>query len=327
MTFTLFVGDTGDYLGEHARQHDATAQLIDHHNYLQYINGQAHGTGYTSLGDLPKISSQGSVMQALIERASDVYLVEPKIWSDHRDEFDHWDSRRLIIYYLWEANRRRDNLRSPLGLTSWRRTRYLEDLPQRPSRDPVIWIAGCSISHGVGVADHERYGDVISQNLGLPAVFLTRGGTGIDWSANQILRSDIQPRDIVIWGLTSEYRFAGWSSDHHRLRHINAHSQETSDLRTLGSNLEHRVYSAVSNIHAVVNFCQRISARLMLLPTICTETLRLELHDCPAYHEPPYQHQWVDLGDDNQHPGVKQHRAWADFLLEKIGGSKTQRQP
>lgn len=326
MTFTLFVGDTGDYLAEHARRHDATAQLINHGNYLQYINGQAHGTGYTSLGDLPKIDDQTSVLQALIERASDVYFAEPKVWSDHSAVFDHWDSRRLIVYYLWEANRRRGNLRSPLDLLTWPRSRYLDVLPGRPTQNPVIWVAGCSISHGVGVAANERFGEVLSQQLGMPAVFLTQVGTGIEWSANQIIRADIGADDIVVWGLTSEYRYAHWNSDLHRLQHVNAHGRETSDMRALGNNLEHRIYTAVSSIHAVVNFCQRIPAHLILLPTLCTETLRLELQDSPVYHEPPYQHQWIDLGTDNLHPGTRQHQIWADFLLENIHGSKTQRQ-
>lgn len=320
MSYSLFVGDVGEYLSVRAKQHDPSAVLIDRDNYHLYLNGESTGTGYVSLGDLPKIDNKQSVMHDLIDHANEVYLAEPMSWSDASDTFDHWESRRLIIYYLWEVNRRRGNLRSSLPLLHWKNTQYLDASPQRLTRDPMIWIAGCSISHGVGVVFEERYGYQVSQKLGIPAAFLTRSGTGIEWSANQIMRSDVRSGDIVIWGLTSEYRFARWNSDRHRLQHINTHNMQTSDLRTIGEGLEHRIYSAVASVHAVANFCEKIQVRLILLPLICTETLKLELHDCPYYHEPPYQHQWLDLGDDDLHPGPRQHQLWADFLMDTIHG-------
>jgi len=319
MALTLFVGDSGEYLADHARRHDSKSVLIDHNNFSQYLRSHdTNITAYTSLADLPKIDQSSSVMHDLIHLASDVYYHEPMTWSDHTKVFDHWSSKRLLEYYLWEVDRRKHNLRTDLDLRSWKDTLYLNQLPPRTTHDQILWIAGCSVSHGVGVNNDQRFGALLSQTLDRSVVWLTRSGSSIEFAADQILRSDIKADDIVIWGLTSEYRFCRWNSDKKKLDHHNPHSLETSDNRSMGTDLEQRLYISLRSVHSVINFCHKLSAKLIMLPILCTETLRLALHDCPVYHEPQYRPSWLDLGTDGIHPGPRQHQYWAEFLLEKL---------
>lgn len=202
-----------------------------------------------------------------------------------------------------------------LKLPSWKINQYVSLVDQRYGKDPQLWIAGCSIAHGVGVANPEKFGSLIAEKLGLPASFLTQSGSSIPWAADQILRSDLRSGDILVWGITSEYRFCVWDKEMH---HYNPHSFKTSEDRTIGNNLENMVHRAVTSIHQVINLCEKSHVKLMLLPILPTELLRLLFHDCPNWFDPGYRVEFVDYGTDMIHPGPKQHGLWADFCHDII---------
>ena len=66
---------------------------------------------------------------------------------------------------------------------------------------PVLWTAGCSVTHGMGVSESERWGNILSEYLDMPEISLSMNGASIKWTADQILRSDIKRGDVVVWDL------------------------------------------------------------------------------------------------------------------------------
>ena len=88
---------------------------------------------------------------------------------------------------------------------------------QRKTAGQQIWIVGCSYAHGNCLEYiNQRYGQLVAEYYHLPVSFLTKPGSSIDWACDQILRADINPGDIVIWGITSVNR-CSWVDDNHEL--------------------------------------------------------------------------------------------------------------
>ena len=71
-------------------------------------------------------------------------------------------------------------------------------------------------------------------------------------------------------------------------------------------------------MHQVVNFCSKISARLILLPIICSEQLQMLVCDLDEYYQLPYQTKFLDFGADGIHPGPTQHQIWADIIYKHL---------
>lgn len=308
----LFVGDNDESLAHRAKAHDQSALLIHSNNVNKFLAGDIKVfVAYTALADLPKITEKHNVFFDVLDRAGTIYYCPPHTWSDQQTGFDHWSSQRITEYTLYEIHRQKNNVHG-LDLSAWSNNAYIELADLRQIDSPQLWIAGCSIPHGVGVEHSEKIGSVLSKTLSLPVSHLTKGSSGIPWAADQILRSDIRSGDTVVWLVTSEYRFCYYDK---KLQHLNPHTFQRSEYRSIGNNLEDMLYRAVTAVHQVMNFCEKIQARLIVLPTLSSETLRLCLHACPHWHAPRYHYGFVDLGSDGVHPGPQQHAEWADFCL------------
>jgi len=311
----LFVGDIDDSVRNRAVEYDSSAFLIDSSNVDHVMkSGMVDLVAYTSFADLPKITETRNVFFELLDLATEIYYVRPARWSDHKDEFDHWSNQRITEYFLSKIDQKKKNIHG-LELSSWKNNQYLSLADQRCGDVRQLWVSGCSIAHGAGVESQEKFGSLLAEKLNLPASFLTKGGSGIPWAADQILRSDMRSGDIFVWGITSEYRFCVWDKE---LHHYNPHSFHASQNRSIGTNLENMIYRAVTSIHQVINFCQKSNVRLILLPIIPSETIRLLFRDCPDWYDPGYQIGFVDYGTDKIHPGPKQHSLWADFCYDII---------
>jgi len=309
---TLFVGDNGEYLADHAKLHDNTAFLIDFSNWKKILKNHSPKdkfTAYTSLSDLPKIDRDISVLWELLKIADTIYYIPPDVWSDYSKNFSWANQKTLLEFYLYQCQISKKNVIG-LDLEYYKNSDYLNLVDKRSNNDPSLWISGCSISHGVGVDKKERYGYLIGKSLNRPTSHLTQGGSSLEWQADQILRSDIRSSDIVIWGLTEENRspladngqIISWPDD--TIAHIEYRLHET------------RYYKAITSVFQVINFCDKIGCCLILLPIICTEKLQMNLLHLDCYIQTPYQVKFLDLGTDNLHPGARQHQFWADFCLD-----------
>ena len=81
---------------------------------------------------------------------------------------------------------------------------------------------------------------------------------------------------------------------------------------------ETRLYLATISFHQVANFCEKIGAKLMAVPILCSEALQLILHNNPNYYQIPYMVNFLDMGTDGEHPGPKQHQWYADQISKII---------
>jgi len=321
MTINLFVGDCNDGLSVDAKNFDATAYLLDHSNFEQYLNlSDKNVTVYTSAADLPKISKDRAVLYEVLQKADSIYYRPPTVWSDHNPEFSLRNQQQITEYFLYLVNQEKNNV-DGLNLISYTNTPYLKLLSRRSSNDSQLWIAGCSVTAGAGVSPDEKYSTIISQKFNNNFLDLSKSGASLEFSADQILRSDIRKNDIVVWGLTSEYRTPYWDrptqqATHFVLKNYNfLKPSATTDLTD-----ETRLYKAIISVKQVANFCEKIEARLIVVPIICSEALQLLLCNEAFYYQFPYQPRWADIGTDDVHPGPKQHQWYAEHINNIIKG-------
>ena len=200
---TIFIGDTDESVRICAQEYHSSAQLLNHSNYKEFIvlSLDQDSVVYTSLGDLPK---DLNIVYNILCLADQIVYCPPTQWSDNRllnftDPGTCTNGLTEILLLLLPKSIQIVNLNpeipDPMPLTDTRKC-----------KETQLWIAGCSISHGVGVDLTERYGHLLSTELNMPCSFLTRPGSAIDWAADQLLRSDIRKNDLVVWGITNPER-------------------------------------------------------------------------------------------------------------------------
>jgi len=333
MTINLYIGDTNIELAKTALAADPRAFLIDHSNCVEFLNNPPVGaTVYTSIGDLPKISKNNSVIYKLLDLADNIYYCPPDVWSDNKSlDFKNITNslQGLTESILYDFKKQKNNVHN-LDLSHYSSQLYTSLVDTRKTNCQQLWIAGCSISHGVGVESTQRYGQLIADSLNLPVSFLTSGGSSISWAVDQLTRSDIRANDIVILGLTEESRFPYWTTSG-KVWHIQSNYQKQIKqlpFTNLSTNIIDRLitdencfYQSAIRIYQLINFCNRLNINLLIFGLICSTTLSLYLHDLSNfinYKNFKSPNNLYDLGTDNKHPGPKQHQLYADFCQSAL---------
>jgi hypothetical protein len=322
MTITLFVGDCDESLSIEAKKFDKTACLLDCSNFEKYLaSSNEFTTVYTSIADLPKISTDRVVFYEILQKADKIYYKPPAVWSDHNSEFLAHSQQQLTAYFLYLVNQEKNNVVG-LDLSSYESNSYLNLQSQRICNDSQLWVAGCSITAGVGVNLEETYTVKIAENFNNQFSDLSQGGSGLEFAADQILRSDIRKGDTVVWGLTSEYRAPYWDRPSRQVKHLIANNFDYRKATPANDITdETRLYKAVTSFNQVANFCTKIGARLIAVPILCTEALQLLIKDHSCFYRLPYRPGFIDVGTDKIHPGPKQHQWYADqinTIIKKI---------
>ena len=328
MTIKLYVGEIGSDLAQQARADSTSAWLINSENYTTFLNLSKINDSvcYTSLGDLPK---NLTIFNKIVNYADVIVYSPPKIWSDQKeiDLDDVTSSIQGLTEFLLHINNKIKQNVTNLNLSTYSDSQYLTLSDVRKHKNTQLWITGCSISHGVGVSETEKYGYILGQKLQLPVTYLTGGSTSILWQADQILRSDIVKNDIVVWGLTSENRLSLWS-DHNKLIHLTAQPtqtkiQETNFSKKIIDQLlvsKTNFYHAIQSINQVINFCNKIQAKLLIVGLLSSDNLTMHLHNTKEYikYHNINSFDSIDLGTDNTHPGPMQHQLYANFCYSKL---------
>lgn len=198
----------------------------------------------------------------------------------------------------------------------------------RPIDGTVLWTAGCSITEGAGVAHSERWGMLLSERLNLPEISLAKNGSSIFWSADQILRSDIREGDTVVWGLTNISRVEvakNWNFDSKTILEYLATKKEHQYWTVDYFESETQVLKALRNILQVINFCQKLKAKLYLANILDITWLGVMLKDFKNFIDltqnlPVHGNtiKFIDLGTDNDHPGPNQHQQYAEAIYNFI---------
>jgi hypothetical protein len=323
---TLFVGDVTDDVRYQAQATDPTAQLITEEN----CKNLTASTYYVSLGDFTSLREFADTLDQ-----ADTLIYSPPndmIWSDNSNA--NWLKTWTEFFLLYFHGKKKvinihlielpvDDIQAMTDLSDKRQT----DKEQ-------LWIAGCSITDGVGVTDDQRYGKLLANKLGQQVSFLTKSGSSIPWAADQILRSDIRKGDTVIWGLTSFDRLLYYKNKKLHGLTVNQYLENPDwekvfplDRLTDENNIRHNL----CNIQCVINFCNKISADLYLFGILTGhENVKWLMHLENFYQ---LRGRWgqdidelfLDLGTDNHHPGPVTNNWYAETMFNLISDAKSRR--
>jgi hypothetical protein len=331
---TLFVGGASQHLAMVALDHDPTAWLLDLSNCHQWLDtAYDHDvTVYTSVSDIPQ--RYQTFWQILMSATEIVYVPETE-WVSHNQQ------RR--IYEV--TDREQGLLESFVIQASYHRpVRGLEHINtqvaaldlagRRCSEQPQLWAVGCSNTKGTGVEPAQTWAQQLCHKLSMPVTVLAKGGASMPWAADQIIRSDIRAGDIVVWALTSARR-QNWFHENQSVC-INAlwydeqgqHGEQVFPSRLLLG--EHPVLASMQAVEQVKNFCRITGAKLYMFNTIPVDA---DLDQFVSRHSNFYHLginffindktgqrilKYIDLGNDNKHPGPQQHQHWANQLHKII---------
>lgn len=326
---TLFVGDVDESLGVAAKNHDASAFLIDVSNYEQFLTTKfdSNITAYTSLGDLPK---NLEIFYTVATKATKIVYCPPTKWSDNL-ELDVTDPNVSIK-----------------GLTEHLLLCICDVVPvenielcyltptvnplldNRVSEGPQMWFVGCCMTEGVGVYPSERYGQLVTEKLNLPASFLAKAASPMYSTADQILRSDIREGDTVVWGITcTELTIYVEDGSMRRVTPLSYLTYPDIERR-LPIRLmydETNFYTQLYAIEQIINYCQQRKINLLLIGLLISPNMLRFLKTKDNFFNYPYEldfsddsyaKKFLDYGTDDMHPGPEQHKLFADFVLKHL---------
>jgi hypothetical protein len=313
---TLLVGDIGFYLSIEAKKINKNALLLDNFNYKRIID--TNGVYYTSIGDITVVEHFCEVLMA----ADEVIFSPPTgNWSD-KEAIDKLKDKRFTmetetkehlyqLHWIKKISIKNLVIRFPNFKNKWQVT-------PRISAGPQIWNIGCSITAGNGVEKHQRYGEIIGKKLNMPVSILAYEGSSLIWAADQILLADVLPGDIIIWGLTSLHRYS-YALHNDRFYHVNFEFYKNYPLLKKIVPIDwsasmDNLYHSLNSISIVKNFSNKIDAKLLLLEVLPQDLIEEHIE----FTKTTPIEKWVDKGDDNQHPGPRQHEIFAQIALDAI---------
>lgn len=322
----IYVGDITDEPRISVKKESEHAALITSKN----CHNLQPGVYYLSLGDLPGIKE----FVETLSQADVIVYSPPETWSDSKNDHES-GMRRWTEFYLQFFNDKKLVISSK---NLKKQNDFLKLVDHRQSHDPQLWIAGCSISHGIGVMPHERYGMILSKELKLPCSFLTQPGSSIIWAADQILRSDLRSGDILIWGLTSTNRLPYLLEN--KVVHVNINNYKNFLMEKKGMVISERlldeddlIYQCVTSVHRVLNFCGKIDVDVYFAGILVHDRLLPHLLSLPNYTQfygyPGIDpdNLFIDIGSDGTHPGIQTHQWYAQTLLQKIKNRQANDKP
>lgn len=315
---TIFVGDVSEDLRLAAQHADAQARLITESNWQNL----SAGTYYASLGDFSSLK----VFVDTLEQADTLIYSPPAQWSDSRQDHSYmkiWTE----FYLLYFKNRKHVVMNYNKILPQQESVDRLALSDHRKSNDPQLWIAGCSISHGTGINSDQRYGQLLSKEFDLPVSFLTAEASSIVWAADQILRSDIRANDIVVWGLTTFNRFPFYHEgrvEHVYTSYYDRYPEFNQIVNVDRLDDDNSIYQNLIHIHAVINFCRKIQARLYIFGLLVdyqdvkwVANLSEYLHLSGRFGVDA-NNMYLDFGTDGRHPGPQMHQWYFEQMKDWI---------
>jgi len=183
------------------------------------------------------------------------------------------------------------------------------------SSDPVLWVFGCSHSHGVGLTDkQDTYGRILANELSLELRLITKPGSSLHWSLRHLINAPIKKSDIVIWQLTSPLRLSYFNGKH--VEEIALSQSKNRHLIEVYNNFQ-CYFMHFSLINIGVQCVKQTGAKFILTSVDATDyQLQLEYS---KYNEYYFANGFgVDLGTDNMHFGPLSHKNLAFSLLNRI---------
>ena len=313
----LIVGKIDEDLTDLIKSEYPSAVLITEENWQTPID-----VGYTGLEEF--INNENFLR--LLLKASEIFYYP----IDEDSKFDINKSTQTtqgyVEYFLFLARQEGIPINSynhlGLDITTKQHNQLLELVDLRKvEKGPQLWCAGCSFTRGHGVEEHERYANLLSDKLNLPLSVLAKSGSSISWAADQILRSDIRQGDIVVWGLTEKSRMSYIKDG--TVTPFFVSGEVTNPVENLISRLfvedDLFRYYQLTSINQVINFTQKIGAKLLIVGLLADDTDLLYLQHLDCYYHYYYVNRgFKDLGNDDLHPGPLQHQEFAEKITDVL---------
>jgi hypothetical protein len=183
------------------------------------------------------------------------------------------------------------------------------------SSDPVLWVFGCSHSHGVGLTDEQDpYGRILANELSLELRLITKPGSSLHWSLRHLINSAIKKSDIVIWQLTSPLRLSYFNGKH--VEEIALSQSKNRHLLEVYNDFQ-CYFMHFSLINIGVQHLKQTGAKV-ILTSVDASDYQLQ-SEYSKYNEYYFANGFgVDLGTDNMHFGPLSHKNLASSLLNRI---------
>lgn len=302
------------------------SKLLNHKNINDAINSIDAINYHTSIQDIKTEN-----IQKVCQTAKEIYIVD--ITANDISKLDYTDISLIYSYgrlfnELCKVSDKVVGLETSVGDLTLEKFDY--HCAVNTHSDAVLWTAGCSVTHGHGVADSERWGNILSKYLNMPEITLSTNGSSLRWAADQILRSDIKKGDIVVWGLTTFPRLEyvdNWNLMSSTVANIERLAPQV--LHLYAKNLDYfnsttHISLNIRMILQVINFCKKIGAHLYLanlleITWISTIFKNYEYFiDLTREYEINETFMFMDVGEDGIHPGPKQQQYYADKIFDFI---------
>jgi len=288
--------------------------------YLELTNG--NHIVHTSIGDLPKISKSQNILYDVINKAHKiVYLPYPEItnygkyFDFSREDNANFDYKSMVEYILSYINDIKDNVE---GLSKTNFCPYLHLVNGNRLHTRTLWVVGDNIVSGKGLIDKEdRFCELVSKDIAIPLRDISQGGISIEWAVDQIIRSDIKEGDIVIYGVTSEYRTPKWDC---------YENKAILDRRLYMRYNETRLYKGITSLYQLEKYCDLLGVTLILLPLLVTPTMIRFMQGLHSFCHITYRNDYIDYASNWEdpdlgglvYPGIEQNKEWANICINRI---------
>ena len=308
----LFISDNSEFIASYTLIHHPESQLLTEQT-LYLLDDVSHSVFHTSLADL----SWDHLLDVCLKATSVIYRPPMEWGSDVLKENTEIFLTHLIIYHRKNIN----GFIVPID-----RHGILGLKNKRNTTDTQLWIAGCSYAAGRGLLSaQDRYGVILSKRLQMPYCDLSDLGTSICWSADQLLRSDLQTGDIVTWGITGVNRKAYYVNNQQWFASVQSIDELDSANKVFFRRLlldNNILFEAIKSIKQVVNVCSKLNCKLVIFlhknlsindhTQILKEYLAME----PCYLNISNIQDSAPLS--NKHPGLETHKKWAQEIFDFI---------
>lgn len=182
---------------------------------------------------------------------------------------------------------------------------------------PILWVFGCSHSHGTGLLPTEStYGQILALALDMPLKSITKPGSSTHWSHRHLFNAPLHHGDTVIWQLTAPgrvSRFDGKQVSEVALNYCN-------DRKIIDSlNDEQLYFNQINLLNTGVRLLRQIGCKFAIT-SIATAGIGFDYFgEYVKYPEwCPTHGLRIDRGTDDIHCGPLSHKAIAQRLYDHI---------
>jgi len=311
----LLVSNDTEYLLTRINEFSDSAILINFENYT--IDYQV---GYTSIIEFP---DKTEFIKAIMLASSVVYLPGP---TDEKFDFNNPNtSNQGHVEHLLRSigqTKKITGIDHLLGddIATEAISKICQLADRRVSDQKQLWAVGDSITAGYGITFEQAWGTILGKKLEFPVSRLAESGSSIEWAADQILRSDIRKDDLIVWGVTTLNRLPYYAPTV-GVQHYTSQYSTDKKIRQLLIDDDFMYYKSISHIAQVVNFCNKVECKLLLVGLLSSERDYLYYRNFSNFYQyfnPELQNKFVDLASDNIHPGPKQHALYADAIYHQL---------